>query len=192
MNRLSDTDGTKIRRQYLNIFVFVMLAMSLLTVTPVLVMNTLWGDSGTRLNSWSEIFTHIIAVALVLMLPFILVSVVNRFLFGKVVCVLNDRGISYRKGSAIREIRWEDVRGLEYGIRIFPFFATSEHPWCYARITGNKPDASIDQAPFMLLKKVKKYTDAKITFEKTGLKMVALALAIPFCVSVILGLLLIL
>lgn len=187
---LREIDGKKIRRQYFNIFIFVEIIMSLFLVTPILVINTLWGDSGTKLNSWSEMFTDIIAVAIVLMLPFMLISFFNRFLFGKIVCVLNDKGVYYLKGASKRVAKWDDIHCIEYGIRMWPFFVTFDHPWCYAHIIGEDLDVNISHTPFMLLKKTKKHNKKiKLEFEKTGLIMVALAVAIPFAVSCILGLL---
>lgn len=187
-NKLKSIEGQKIRRQYFNIFIFMELIISIFTVTPMLVINTLWGDSGTKLNSWSEIFTHIISVAIALMLPFAIISFFNRFLFGKTVCVLNEKGIHYPRGEKIRVRKWEDVDYIEYGIRMWPFFMTDNHKWCFARLIGKNFDDIIDYAPFMIGRKAKKYKPKlKIKLEKSGLKLVALAIAIPFGVSILGG-----
>ena len=166
-NRLIEVDGKKIRRQYFNIFMFFEIALALFMTIPALVFNTLWGNSGTKLNSWSEIFTHVIAVFIGLMLPVILISFLNRFLFGKVICVLNETGIYYLKGNAKRVIKWENVNCMEYGIRLWPFFTQIDHPFCYVHIIGEGSDEYINHAPFMLLKQVKKYNNRiKWKFEK--------------------------
>lgn len=185
-NKLKEINGKKIRRQYLNIYIWFILALSFMTI-PLLIMNTLWGDSGTKLNSWSEISTYFVAI--VLISPLIIISFFNRFLFGKIVCVLSENGIHYLNGTKARVAKWENIDYIEYGIRMWPFFMTFDHAWCYARVIGDDLDVNIDQAPFMLIGKARKYNKRiKLKFEKTGLKFVALSIAIPLAVSLLLGL----
>ena len=191
-NKLREVAGTRIRRQYFNVFAWYEFVLPVGCALPMLVMNTLWGPRGTKLNSWSEIFTHILLVDLFFISPLLIASLFNRRFFGKIVCVLNEKGVYYLYGQQKRVAKWEEIEEIEYCIRLWPFFMTNR-VWCHARLKGSDFDVMIDQAPMMLLQKARAYDKrVKLRLEKTGVIFVALSAGIAVGISILLGLALIL
>lgn len=147
--KLRDIKGQKIRRQYYNVFFYLEASVVLPMVTVLLTVNTLFGKSGTKLQSPMEIF-QLFFVFFVLMSPVLLLSLLNRFLFGKIVCVLDENGLHYSDGF----MEWSAVTRIEYDIHLF---GRHEPRYCDARVIGNGTEITLRQAPHFLLKKAKKY-----------------------------------
>lgn len=84
------------------------------------------------------------------MSPLLLLSLLNRFLFGKVVCVLDENGLHYEGGF----IEWSAVTGIDYEARL-PL--RSGPAYSYARIIGSGIEIKLLHAPHLLLKKARKH-----------------------------------
>ena len=125
-------------------------------------------------NSQKPDFSSIISIIPELLIGMLSVpavlSVINRLCrFGRVVCVLNDDGIHYKKGL----IAWNDIVGIEYKFLLFgkhdpdavPYYIT-ELCFCYATVHTRSGSVDIFHAPFYMLGRVKKYCpeiDAKMS-----------------------------
>ena len=132
-----------------------------------------------------------ILVDLVLIFPLLIASLFNRRFFGKIVCVLNEKGIYYLYGEQKRVAKWEEIERIEYCIRMWPFFMTNRI-WCHARVICGDSVVEIHQVPLMLIQQARKYRRGiKFCFEKTGLVFVALSAAIPLAISLLFGFLLV-
>lgn len=125
---LKNSDGTKIRMQYFNIPVFTFLA---LVIVPVLFIAP-----AVAIKNKEPLFSYdlltTLGVSVIILLPFILLSVLNRFFFGKVVCVINDKGIRLIDDF----IKWDDITEISYqpgGLAKYNYHSS------YAYITVRRP-----------------------------------------------------
>lgn len=164
-----NSDAYKIRVQYFNYFLFMFFCLFLMTLT-LLIMNTKLGSAGTKINSPSEIVLLFFVFA-ALTSPVWILSLLNRRFFGKVVCLVNEKGIIYQN----KIIKWEEIEEIEY------YNSFSSRPpdvkidGSYARIIGNDFDVQIKSAPFMLLGKSKKYNrNVKASLNKKGIFILAM------------------
>lgn len=149
-NKLLPIEGEKIRRQYFNIVLY----FGTLCVVPftliTYLMNTLLGKEGEILQSFTDVI-YVFIGFLILMIPFFLLSVLNRFLFGQVVCVLEKEGLHHSEGFII----WDAIVKIEYELNI-P--SKDKKYFCYAHIIKQGIfDAEIIHAPYYLLKEAKNY-----------------------------------
>lgn len=149
-NRLLNIDGQKIRRQYFNgILYFGTLCVVPFTLITF-IMNHLLGKDGETLRTFSDVI-YVFIGFLILMIPIILLSILNRFLFGEVICVLEKEGLHHKDGFII----WDAIVKLEYEINI-P--SKDKMYFCYVNITKHSRfGAEIIHAPFYLLKEAKNY-----------------------------------
>ncbi len=164
-NIYKNAKGQKIRVQYFNYILFILLCVFIMSVT-MLSVNTLLGGSGTKFESPAEVISLFFVFAIVTS-PIWILSLLNRRFFGKVICVLNDDGIKYGK----KILEWEHIKEIEYDVS-------------YARIIGDGFDIKIEKAPFLMLKKAKKH-NKNITTHLS--KRNVLMLAIPVIATVILS-----
>ncbi len=154
-NIYKNAAGQKIRVQYFNYILFAMLCVFIMVAT-MLFLNTLLGGSGTKFESSAELIS-LFWVFAVFASPLCLLSLLNSRFFGKVVCVLTDDGIRYGK----KTLKWEHINEIEYDISC-------------ARIIGDGFDIKIEKAPFLMLKKAKKYNkNITIHLSKRNILMLA-------------------
>ena len=122
-------------------------------------------------------------VCFCLSIPFLILSALNRRMFGKIVCVLNEDGIHYKDGF----VRWNEIVKMEYEIDI-P--SRTNHQFCRAIVYTSKEEIVMQHAPLFLLSKVKKQNpDIQTGVSKNskwmvGFLLVAL-LIIPFLTPLI-------
>ncbi|MEI3152316.1 MAG: hypothetical protein V8S82_01430 [Eubacteriales bacterium] len=168
-NPLKNISGEKIHRQYFNVLLFGMTFTIVMTIYGMAINEIIFSAENSQKPDFSSI-TSIIPEFLIGMLsvPAVL-SVINRLCFGRVVCVLNDDGIHYKKGL----IAWNDIVGIEYKFLLFgkhdpdavPYYIT-ELCFCYATVHTRSGSVDIFHAPFYMLGRVKKYRpeiDAKMS-----------------------------
>ncbi len=149
-NNLLNIDGQKIRRQYFNgILGFALVCVVPYTLISYL-MNLFFGREGQALQQFSDVIGVFIGL-LVIMIPVILLSILNRFLFGDVVCVLEKEGLHHKEGFII----WDAIVKMEYELNI-P--SKDKKYFCYVNITKHSRfGAEIIHAPYFLLKEAKNY-----------------------------------
>ena len=151
-----NTPGEKIRRQYFNVPIYGVLSLVNLAVSTVTAVAVSTAES--TVSSWLEDVVVILLLSAVVLLPLGLLSLLNRFFFGEVICVLDDKGLHYDGGF----IWWQDIKNAVYEPdtpdihmtrRIFCLnqLSLTVKPFAKARVV------ELDHAPFFLLRKVKKH-----------------------------------
>ncbi len=149
-NPLKYINGKKIRTQYFNSLIY--LNLFLMSSVPLLMLLIDLQKNNFVFSKWiGNVFTTIF-LTLDFCLPLILLSVLNRYCFGRIVCVLDDRGIHYREGF----IKWEDVNSIEYFISNQRRYSYDPFRSCRAVIYTDKGSISLLHAPFYILASIKK------------------------------------
>ncbi len=145
---LKAIDGVQIRRQYFNVPMVILLQIYLVVLETVLFVPLFHGGFSVQ-RMVDEIGGATVGVAL-LLLPLAILSVINRYCFGKVVCVLTDGGIHYSKGY----VAWEEMRKLEYD---YP--SPSKHRSIPSSliILQKRKKAYIPEVPHYALKQIRRF-----------------------------------
>ena len=168
--------GEKIREQYFNVFI-CLVCISFYTVGIIVTAGTLTGYDGTTFTSWADFFDFIILFVKYLILPVIL-FLLNRFVFGEIVCVLNDVGINYSGGF----IRWDSISDIVY---VIDFPTKHRFGCCYARVIGKDIDIKLYSAPAFLLLRAKKYNaEIKVRYSKFSIATIVLFSVAPIIIAV--------
>ena len=179
---LRDIPGEKIRRQYFNIPIFFVLVVYM-SLTLALLITSVAAEKPS-LEDWWAFAEVLTAIAGLLLLPMAALSVLNRFCFGEIICVLNEKGLYY-EDEAVRFIPWRELRSISYEPDI-PW--RSGYRWhCYgnwAEITvqsfKKKKQFTLYHVPYMLLGKIKKYApDVHCGLTKFGVALVVAMALLP-------------
>ena len=173
-----EVSGEKIRWQYFNTFIYVMLAF---LPMPLIIMK----GNGFDLSGVLEAIPVALAVFIVLLAPFILLSLLNRFFFGKIVAVVSEKGLFVDD----QLIRWNDIQRITYHPEISGRYKLS---YTYATVfvkPSGKAEYTLEVLHFPLygLKKIKKYNpDIKIRLGKNGLFTILFVALTPTVIALIL------
>lgn len=166
-NKLKKINGTPIRLQYFNGFLTFMSLMTSIIFVYALYFGRI-----------AEMPSAIFAVVKILS-PVIILSIANRFLFGKVVCVVNKEGLHCEKGSFC----WSEFDSVSFDLGIALPTRTGVD---YSSVTLVAKDfkVTVDEAPPYLLRYIKKYMpNAKITLTKGSkflIKLIAAVMIIAY------------
>ena len=158
--RAKSLRGVKIRRQYFNVCIFFLLCFALgvfqsFTFIPLI-------EGYFSFSEWRENLASPLAL-MVLSAPLIFFSILNRFLFGKIVCVLNEEGIHYKYGL----IRWDRIVRIEYQIASYSKNPRYHQHACIAVVCKNTT-IKIQSAPLYILSAAKKFRpNIKTKIDKT-------------------------
>lgn len=187
---LKDINGTRLRRQYFNLPIYLILPVIPLCIS--LFAMVLIRHNGFSWGEWLTISFEGISFVLALLSPFVLLSALNRFLFGKIVSVINDNGIYFENNF----VPWNKIKKITYIPDTPSEYQHSVPHHCYTRLkltveseTGEDYDVEIKNFPLYGLFKIKKYcSNKKIKFAAKnvlwalvflGIAMIA-SLLIPF------------
>ncbi len=179
---LTDVEGKRIRWQYFNFFIYAELICMLMVLPMLFVMKIRDGDFS--LSFLGELGQGVFGVA-VMLSPFVFLSVLNRFLFGKVICVLNKDGIHLENDM----IPWERIKKIEYHPEIV---WKSSPEYTYASLTIEEPkveEYQIDVLHFPVygLRIAKKLApQVKIELSKKNKTFLAFIILTPILLGVIL------
>ncbi|MBQ8894441.1 MAG: hypothetical protein IJ043_08560 [Clostridia bacterium] len=161
--KLREIPGQKIRRQYFNVLLFGENTV----ILAAMLFATVWLLLGkSSLSEWLEgWFT-----AMIFLVPLYLLSLLNRFFFGKTVCVLNEEGIFYTENKEVCRIPWEDVTHLYYE----PQTKGRLGRWCKVEVIGDCGIiAAIPHAPYMMMHRAKRFKkDLKIGLDPDMWKII--------------------
>lgn len=184
---LEEIEGQKIRWQYFNTWIYMMLAI--IPVVPVMIiMGELREGNFDIWNTIVEMLgvTPVIAVMYGIFIgPFIILSIFNRFTFGKILGVTNEDTLFLEN----REISIKDIVKIIYHPRVMPRRKIS---FSYATfvVQLNKNDTeSFDVIHFPIygLRKIKKHNkDIKLSCDK----YIWFLILCPTVISAVLGFLL--
>ena len=180
-NRLREIEGVKIRWQY---FTAPLLILGIVAIwVPFIIFALEFNADNFDFSNWlSDGLWTSVWICFVFSVPFLILSPLNRRLFGKIVCVLNEDGIHYKDGFA----RWNEIVKMEYEID-FPGGHIARYQYCRAIIYTSKEEIVIRHAPLFILSKVKKqHPDIQTGVSKdskgtVGFFLIALLL-IPFLI----------
>lgn len=176
-NPLNDKDGIKIRRQFFNVVIFIILAIMICVIYSILVITLL--DNNFVMADWLNSVKISFLVCFGISVPFIIASILNRHYFGKIVCVVNEHGIYYEDGF----IYWCDIEKIEYTIATFG--THNSYSPCYVEIYTKEKEITINHAPLYLLSRAKKLRkDIKVKLSSFSIWCLSLCLivllALPF------------
>ena len=183
--RLKNSDGEKIRFQYFNQFMFIVAGF-----LPMPIVTIAFSELKRNTFDFLEFLKFIPSVFLmwgVIFSPLIVLSLLNRFFFGKIVSVLSIDELIFENGT----IKLKDITKIVYSPRVS---GRTSLRYTYATIFVKprfKQEYSVKITHFPLygLRKIKKYnSEIEIVLDKQGLfKILFFALA-PTVFAVILSL----
>ena len=114
-------------------------------------------------NRWTEALL-LIGSVLIVFLPLISASFLNRLFYGKLICVLTDKGIEYDGGL----ILWKNIERIEFEYD-FPHMMWKQQ-FCKTHIITSSGTITLMHAPYFLLAKAKKYkADITTSLSREGI-----------------------
>ncbi len=184
---LKDYEGKKIRWQYFNTFIY-MLFFFCSSIPPMLSVVTL-KDSGfdfaAAIETFFECFMYLFVLFGILS-PFIILSVLNRFLFGEIVAVANFDGLILQN----RQLTWKSIKRVVYNPD-FPSKHKTTYTYATLHIDEGEGEYTVDVLHFPIygIRQIKKYNPSvKIQLSKGAKNMflilivglLAAAIVVPF------------
>jgi hypothetical protein len=165
---LEQIPGERIRRQYFNIPIYLILSFS----TPILIylFSAAWKYSDSVTEDYLSFLHALIILYLHILIPLVILSVLNRFCFGKVVCVLNKKGIYFYDHKVIC-IPWSSIKEVTYAPNYPDTHRSARSGYNSVKIATmpfkKTVITEIRQVPFYLLGKMKAYCpNVKYRIEK--------------------------
>lgn len=182
---LKSIDGIKIRRQYFNV-ILIDLLMMIPTVYLFIAVSELISDGKISADFWTDtaIITPVIAA---MALPFVILSLLNRYVFGKLVAVINKEGI-YLENYLLPWNKIEQVHYIPHGRS-----RRSEMRKLYTRAVfavkndfGKDFDIKVNFFPLYAYFKIKKlHPEIKSKLDKADIVIFALVPIVAILVFVI-------
>ena len=152
-NELKGIDGKKIRRQYFNAPLIFLFSLMLGSPYAITVISLALGKY--EQYELSSSFGASVLIFVVFSLPFLILQVLNKHFFGRIICVLNEEGIHHPKGM----LKWEAIEKIEYAIDSKPRYKSDPSRAFRAIVyyaQGTK-HLVLEKAPISLLSRIKKY-----------------------------------
>lgn len=184
---LHNIAGEKIRWQYFNTFIYIML--SFLPMPFIMIAIMALKDNTFALSEWIEAIPSGLLIFAVFLAPFIFLSLLNRFFFGKIVGVANKEGLYLENDF----IPWKEIEKITYTPDVF-----SKHKAHYSRATvvvkqWKKDIFALEILHFPLygLRIAKKYNpQIKMELGKNSMITIGLIALSPTIIAIILPLIL--
>lgn len=184
---LKDVSGIKLRRQYFNFPIYLLspvIPISILVITMVLIKNNEFA-----FKHWLALSLEGVCIVLALLSPFIVLSILNRFLFGNIVSVINNQGIYLENNF----IPWDKIHKITYIPNTPSRYQHSVLHHRYTRLnltltgeTGEGYDVEIKNFPFYGIFKLKKFCpDKKIKFAAKFILCEIIILIIAMLISLL-------
>lgn len=153
---LNQINGIKIRKQYFNFILYAFLAI-LLPIIPMIFILECEKQNISVWNSWNllwNITAEALPTIVAFILPLFLLSVGSKFIFGKTIAVIEQKGLYLDNVF----ILWEDIKAVEYNAT---HFSRVNFRAAYITITvapARKREFSVEVSSFPLygLRKLKK------------------------------------
>ena len=187
---LSQINGTKIRRQYFNFILYVFLA----TLPPIIPMIFILECEKQNISIWNSwhllwnITTEALPTIAAFILPLFLLSVCSKFIFGKTIAVVEQKGLHLDNVF----IPWEDIKSVEYKATHFSRFNFRA---AYITITvspSRKRDYIVEVSNFTLygLRKLKTHLPPKnVRWAKGELPLTIFIALLPTVIFLLIALL---
>ncbi len=152
-NDLRGIDGKKIRRQYFNAPLIFLFSIMLGVPYAITLFSLTIGNHGQY--ELSSTFGTSILVCAVFSLPFLILRVLNKHFFGRIICVLNEEGIHHPKGM----LKWDAIEKIEYAIDAKPRYKSD--PAKTFRLVAYYAQGTkhlvLEKFPISLLSRIKKF-----------------------------------
>lgn len=187
---LSQINGTKIRRQYFNFVLYAFLA-TLLPIIPMIFILECEKQNISVWNSWNllwNITTEALPTITAFILPLFILSVCSKFIFGKTIAVVEQKGL-YLDNTFIP---WEEIKAVEYNATHFSRFNFRA---AYITITvspSRKRDYIVEVSNFTLygLRKLKTHLPPKtVRWAKGELPLTIFIALLPTVIFLLIALL---
>ena len=173
-NTLREVAGDRIRWQYFTgpiiLLVFCMLFVPYCMFVFYLI------DGKLDWSVWLSDLLVCVEICLAFSIPFIFLAILNRFFFGKIICVINENGIHHKDGT----VKWSEIVKIEYEIQ-FP--SSTVYRSCHAIIHTRQEKIVLVHAPLVLLSKARKYSpNTRAGVSKSSKWMIGVFIALPVIV----------
>ena len=169
---LKNVDGTKIRWQYFSVYIYALLSF----LPAILIMISILDIKAGKFD-WANITDGILTEVIILS-PLFLLSFANRFIFGKLICVVNENGLYLENDF----IPWEKIKKIEYHPEI-PQKHRVNFTYATVMVEDSKfheYELDIVHFPIYGLRRIKKYApDMKITTSRSQKILIAVILLLP-------------
>ena len=152
-NELRGIKGKKIRRQYFNAPLIFLFSLMIAFPYSITVLSLAMGKY--EQYKFSSSLESSVLICGILSLPFLILRVLNKHFFGKIICVLNEEGIHHPKGM----LKWAAVEKIEYAIDSKPRYKSDPSRAVRAIVyyaQGTK-HLVLEKVPISLLSHIKKY-----------------------------------
>ncbi len=177
-NHLRDLIGVRVRRQYFNLPIYMFLLIFLLIVESFAVISLFEGNFNFEFWIEDVVLKSLITLG-IFVTPCIFLSTLNRFFFGKIVCVLNEEGIHYKDGL----IKWSDIKCIEYSITAM---SRQHFQTAYVDVVCINTTIRIKSVPLYIFSLVKKFNaDIKTKHDKTIWVLLTVVIIIPLVCSLL-------
>ena len=174
--------GTKIRWQFFNLPIYFLL--SFIPVFPIIDIIISLQENNLNFAETIEGLEIISTLFLVLILPLVFLSLLNRYLFGSIVGVITDEGLYLDNGL----VEWEKIEKIEYNPKVMIKYTTPHADFTYAiiRIKTTKHPIEVLHFPLYAVRKIKKQNpEIKVSLGKNGLVTVLLVALAPTVLAAI-------
>lgn len=182
---LNNAEGRKIRFQYFNVIIYYLLAF--LPVVPIMILIIGSKHENYVLPTVYELVFEMLKIWVPIILPFVFLSILNRFLFGKTICTVNDKEMVLEN----TKIPLKCVKSVSYTPKLI-----SRHKVNYTFATlhidsSEKGEYTIDLLHFPLygLRVIKSFKpDIEIKLTKSGVFTIVFGALAPLILSVLVSL----
>ena len=152
-NNLKNVEGKKIRRQ--GFVIPLTILYSMMFAIPYEIFTIWWCLGKNETYAFPSTFLISVLVCFIFSVPFLILRLLSKHFFGKIVCVLNEEGIYYaNKGK----LCWDSIEKIEYIIDSKPRYTNdSRKPWRVIIYTHGGKHVVLEKAPLHILSSIKKY-----------------------------------
>ena len=179
--KLKDIEGKKIRWQYFTPPLILLAFCIIFFPYCLLIVSAL--DGKFEFLEWISDLWISIKICGILSIPFILLYFLNSHFFGKIVCVINDKGIYYENGFK----PWREIEKVEYEI---DFSGGNRIRYCHAVLHTKKGKIPVMHAPLHILSTIKKFKpDLTAKVSKNSEELLVIIFVAFFILVPIIGLL---
>lgn len=152
-NNLKHIEGKKIRRQYFNIPIVILYSLALAIPYAIFIFSLCLGKLDAY--EWPSTLWTSIGVCFAFSLPFLLLRVLNKHFFGRILCVLTEEGLYYANGG---KLRWETIEKIEYAIDTKPRYKSDSKAAFRAIVyTQGGRRIVLEKCPLYIVSCIKKY-----------------------------------
>lgn len=168
---LNKISGERLRRQYFNIPIYLIVSIYSAIAAGFLVVAAKEHTLDSVFQNAD--FLSLLAIGAAVLVPLLVLSILNRYCFGELVCVLNPKGLYYEENGHIQCIDWRDIKKVRYApdvpTDIGRRFCSFNTAYVTVKSFRQEIEHEVTYAPLALLRKVKRYApNVSCGFTVTG------------------------